>query len=87
MSRRPVFLERRGYRRRRAMDGARLLPVLGAFLLLMPLMWAAAPDGRLGTALGGIYVFTVWGGLIVGAFVFARFLSRPEDPEDKEPGE
>lgn len=81
MSRRPVFLERRGYRRRRMMDGARLLPVVGAFLWLMPLIWGLAPGREIGTAGGGIYVFVVWAGLIGGAWAFTRALGRPDDPQ------
>jgi hypothetical protein len=87
MSRRPVFLERRGYRRRRVMDAARMLPVAGLFLLLMPLLWAGAHGGVAGTAGAGLYVFGVWGGLIAAALVFARALSRPEPPGEGAPGE
>ncbi len=82
MSRRPVFLERRGYRRRRVMDAARVLPVVGAFLLLMPLLWAGAHGGVASTAGAGIYVFAVWGGLIGAAGLFARALTRPAPPEE-----
>ncbi|MDF0599586.1 hypothetical protein P1J78_02470 [Psychromarinibacter sp. C21-152] len=86
MSRRPVFLERRGYRRRRMMDGARMLPVLGAFLWLMPLVWALAPERVIGTAGGGIYVFAVWAALIGGAWAFSRALVRPDAPAVPETG-
>ena len=34
----PLFLQRRPYRRRRKIDAARLLPVFGAFLLLLPML-------------------------------------------------
>ncbi|WP_235851876.1 hypothetical protein [Litorivita pollutaquae] len=35
----PVFLERKTYRARRLMDGARVLPVLGMVLFLLPALW------------------------------------------------
>ncbi len=35
---RPLFLARAPYRRRRLRDAARLLPVVGGFLLLLPLL-------------------------------------------------
>ena len=38
-----VFLERQSYRRRRLMDVARLLPILGAALFAVPLLWPRAP--------------------------------------------
>jgi len=43
----PLFLARAVYRKRRLRDAARLLPVLGMFLLLMPGLW------RPGAALSG----------------------------------
>lgn len=74
-----VFLERQSYRRRRMMDAARLLPLLGAALLALPLLWpdtdqAAVASGavepvRMSEAI--FYVFGVWAGLIVLAAFFA----------------
>lgn len=87
----PDLLSPARYRRRRATDAVRLLPVVGALLFLAPLLWARAPGG-LGTANGGIYLFGVWVGLIAIAMVLARYLRRPDDaPEDpsgagNEPG-
>lgn len=72
-SRAPLFVERDIYRRRRIMDAARLLPALGAALLLMPMLWARGQ----GTAAGVIYLFLVWIGLIVAAVVLERRLSEP----------
>ncbi|MDW4547955.1 hypothetical protein R5H32_01185 [Defluviimonas sp. D31] len=74
----PRFLARRSYRRRRLIDAARLLPVLGFILIMVPILWrpgaTAAPD----TALGGLYLFAVWFGLIGAAFLVARILARGE---------
>lgn len=71
---RPVFVERRVYRTRRLMDAARLLPVLGALLFLVPVLWSDGGDlaGRAG------YLFAVWGLLVGAAAVLSRVL-RPRD--------
>ena len=74
----PKFLAHRSYRRRRMIDAARLLPVLGLFLILMPILWRPAATPEPDTARGGIYLFAVWLLLIAVAFVLARRLSREE---------
>jgi hypothetical protein len=72
-----VFLERRSYRQRRLGDAARLLPVLGLLLCLMPLFWGPETAGQpRETAWDGIYLFVVWAGLIG----FAAILSRRLQP-------
>lgn len=72
----PLFVARRAYRRRRLTDAARLWPILGLFLFVMPVLWQG-DDGQLPqTAFGGLYLFAVWAGLILGAFVLARRLGR-----------
>lgn len=68
--RRPLFLARAPYRRRRLRDAARLLPVLGLFLLLLPLLWA--PEARTALRAGDVvYFFGVWLVLIALAAAFA----------------
>lgn len=68
--RRPLFLARAPYRRRRLRDAARLLPVLGLFLLLLPLLWT--PEARVSLTAGDvIYFFAVWLILIALAAAFA----------------
>ncbi len=66
MSRRrsPLFLARRSYRRRRLRDAARLLPVFGAFLFLLPILWEPAATDQRDTAPDGVYLFAVWAVLI-----------------------
>jgi hypothetical protein len=80
----PLFLARASYRRRRLRDAARLLPVVGVFLLLLPLLWAS--DGKIALTSGEmIYFFGAWLFLIVAAAVFARGLrvgDRAEEEED-----
>ena len=79
----PLFLARALYRRRRLRDAARLLPVLGMFLLLLPLFWTDA--ARLSLSAGDvIYFFAVWLGLIGLAAGFAPGLSRSETIEEEE---
>ena len=83
---RPVFVDRASYRQRRLRDGLRLLPVLGALLWFVPLLWPRGEATTTSTAL--TYVFGAWVTLIVLAFLLARAL-RPEDPEprpDDAPG-
>lgn len=73
-----VFLERQSYRRRRLLDLARLLPLLGVLLLLIPLLWPGADStgytsgGDRAMTMSGaiIYVFSVWAALILGAVLF-----------------
>jgi hypothetical protein len=76
----PLFLARQNYRRRRMMDAARLLPILGIFLFLLPVLWRPGETPEPDTAWGGLYIFSVWLGLILAAFVLARVLSRSEKP-------
>jgi peptidoglycan/LPS O-acetylase OafA/YrhL len=71
--RQPLFLARATYRRRRLRDAARLLPVVGVFLLVLPLFW---PEGGAGRAV--IFVFVVWALLIALAALLAPGLDQPE---------
>lgn len=80
---RPLFLARAPYRRRRLRDAARLLPVAGTLLLLLPLLWT--PEGAV--SLRGadvVYFFAVWAGLIVLAAAFAPGLRRGESEAGEE---
>ena len=80
---RPLFLPRARYRRRRLRDAARLLPVFGAFLILLPILWSPATTQGSDTGPDGIYLFAVWAGLIALAFV----LSRPLGGDDAGPAD
>lgn len=81
--RRPLFLARAPYRRRRLRDAARLLPVLGALLLLLPLLWTPEAEVRLGA--GDVaYFFLVWFGLIALAAAIAPGLSPGEGDEEED---
>lgn len=80
----PLFLARRAYRRRRMMDGARLLPLLGAVLVMIPALWqpdqTAAPD----TARGAVYIFGVWAALILAAMAMSKGLCAAMSDEDED---
>lgn len=81
--RRPLFLARAPYRRRRLRDAARLLPVLGLFLLLLPLLWTPAAGVALHSA-DVIYFFAVWLVLIGLAAAFAPGLRGGDASDDEE---
>lgn len=67
----PLFLERHSYRRRRLMDAAKLLPIVGAALFLIPLFWPNAGEGAVTMSRAITFVFVVWAGLIVASALFA----------------
>ena len=74
-----VFLERRGYKRRRLADAARVVPVVGGVLILMPLFWPETDGERVSTVSAFLYVFGVWALMIAAAAVMAFLLSRREE--------
>jgi hypothetical protein len=83
MSRRkgPLFLARRSYRLRRMRDAARLLPLLGGFLVFLPVLWQPAATSTRDTAADGVYLFAVWAVLIVVAALMARGLGDTAEDE------
>ncbi len=83
----PLFLPRPDYRRRRLVDAARLLPVLGGFLVLLPILWvrADAPSG--GTARDGIYLFVIWAVLVGAAALLANRLDDIADDDTVPEGD
>ena len=78
---RPLFLARRTYRQRRLRDAARLLPVVGGLLWMIPLLWPRGPDGQL-ISVVLLYIFGVWAGLIGLALVLSRLLRDDETTSD-----
>lgn len=80
----PIFLARRAYRQRRLADAARLLPVVGAFLFLVPVLWNPGATGAPDTGRGAIYLFAVWALLIAGAALLARRQGSEDQPDDQD---
>ena len=65
----------------RARDAARLLPALGVFLLMPPVITLFAVQADVGgVPLIVVYLFGVWLALIAAAALLARSLAPP-DPE------
>lgn len=96
-----VFLERQSYRRRRLVDVARLLPLLGVILLLVPLLWPGSDENAVASGRAAVlpmseaisYIFAVWAILILAAALFglaARHWGEDEhrtgDERRPEPG-
>ena len=79
----PLFVERQTYRRRRLVDAARALPVLGVMLWLVPLLWAE-PDTATGASTGLTYIFAVWLGLPIVAGVLIHAMNRRVLPPKEE---
>lgn len=84
----PVFLERQSYRRRRLLDAARLLPLMGAALFAVPLLWerGEGAEAPVPTSSAILYIFSVWAGLVVVNAAFGRFArgtgrADPASPE------
>ena len=79
----PLFLARGTYRQRRLRDAARLLPILGGVLWMIPLLWPRGADGQL-VSVALLYIFGVWAGLTLLAFVLSRILREDQDQPSEE---
>lgn len=78
MTDRLPFLERAALRRRRLGDAARVLPVLAALAVLVPVWWLPA---QMSFAAGAVWVFSLWAGLVTVTAILHRALSRPDPPD------
>lgn len=72
---RPLFLERASFRRRRLGDAARVLPVVAALLVVVPVWWF--PE-QVSFAGGAVWLFGLWAALIVAVWALHRALLRAE---------
>ena len=81
--RRPLFLEKAHYRRSRAIDAARILPIAGFVLLLLPILWTG--NERIGITHAALFVLGLWALLIVLAFWLGRLLRDPHAPAPAVP--
>ena len=86
----PLFLARDVYRKRRLRDAARLVPILGMFLLILPVFWSHKAQTA---GADWVYVLAIWAGLIGLAALLAPGLSQPESggesgaETDRTPGQ
>lgn len=78
-----TFFARQTYRRRRLMDAARMVPIFGIALFLLPTVWVTV-DRPASTGAGFVYLFAVWVLLILLGRIIARRIMEPlpEAPED-----
>ena len=74
------FLAPAPYRAKRLRDAARLLPLLGVFLMVLPVLWSPIGTGRL-LSRDLFYFFGIWALLIAIAAAFARGLMRRSEQE------
>ena len=74
----PLFLARAVYRKRRLRDAARLLPLVGLFLFLLPKLWQAKTVDGAGAAQDVVFIFVVWAALIAATALLSARLSHPE---------
>ncbi|WP_252733354.1 hypothetical protein [Paracoccus marinaquae] len=72
---RPLFLERASFRRRRLGDAARVLPVVSALLVLLPVWWMPR---LISFAAGAAWFFGLWAALILAVWALHRALLRAE---------
>lgn len=72
--RQPEFLEHRTYRRRRLIDGIKLLPVLGLCLFLLPALIRGGESAATATRL--VYFFVCWALLIAICAALVRALAK-----------
>lgn len=85
-----LFVAHGTYRQRRMIDAAGLLPVLGALLFAMPLLWMGAgsgpePAAPARTSHVMIYLFAVWAGLVIlSAFITRGLKTGGAVPEDDD---
>lgn len=80
-----MFLERQSYRRRRLIDMIRILPVIGALLWAVPLLWESGEDSDVSASVAIIYLFGVWLGMVLLGAVLARLLKKADtQPAERE---
>ena len=77
-----VFLERRGYRLRRVMDAARLLPLIGLVVMLLPVFMGVGSSRNL-----AVFIFVVWVVLICLAGILGRVLGAELAPPSENQSE
>lgn len=82
---RSVFLERQTYRRRRLMDAARMLPIVGILLWALPLLWGHGADQAVTTSGAMRYIFGIWVLLVVLALGLSSRLKDTTETDRSRP--
>ena len=77
-------VEHPAYRRQRITDAARLLPVIGFFLFILPVLATSGSDS-VTTAGGFVFVFSIWGILIVASALLSLWLGRDDGGDTGNP--
>ena len=78
------YLEHRAYRRQRITDAARFLPVIGFFLFILPVLATGGSDS-VTTAGGFVFIFLIWGILIVASALLSLWLGRDDGGDTGSP--
>lgn len=76
----PTYLGQARYRQRRLRDAARLLPVAGCVLWMIPLLWPRGAEGGTLNSAAVVYMFGVWALLIGIAALMAPHLGPEDEP-------
>ena len=79
----PLFLARQSYRNRRLSDAARVIPVLGAVVFMLPLLWTGRDSAGGDTGTAGLWLFLGWFILIVITAALSRRLRSLETEGDR----
>lgn len=84
----PIHVESQTFRRRRLVDAACSIPLLGWILWWLPLIWSGATS-PVPASQALIYIFGVWIGLAVCAARLVNLLNRngPLGPTDQGQGQ
>ncbi len=82
---RSVFLERQTYRRRRLMDAARMLPIVGILLWALPLLWRQEPETAVTTSGAMRYIFGIWVLLVALSLWLSRRLKDTAETDASRP--
>jgi hypothetical protein len=80
-------LQKASYRQRRVRDAAKLVPVLGAVLLTIPLAWQSEGADETSNASALVYIFGVWVVLIVLTAVLSNLIRSDASRSQNDPSD
>lgn len=84
---RRLFLERRSYTQRRLLDAAKLLPLVGLVLWMLPLVWpSASREGAISGSGATLYIFAIWA-LLIALGGFLAYRMAPSEPHERQSAE